>query len=38
MRMAEALDQDQVVPSLESGVDEVESEPHNDTDEVEITV
>lgn len=35
--MAEAIDQDQVVPSLESGVDEVESESH-DTDEVEVDV
>lgn len=36
--MAEAhnFDQDQVVPSLESGVDEVESEPHSDIDDVEV--
>ena len=36
--MAEAIEQDQVVPSLESGVDEVESEPYNDTDEVEVAI
>ena len=36
--MAEAIEQDQVVLSLESGVDEVESEPYNDTDEVEVAI